>query len=117
MDDYLKARAFNVQTNFLKTWGDRVWEDMCDVYDLYEPIGDRPLPCLSFCRSQEQNRRYQTLVARNVAAEHAVFDTGTPQVIRHGKHWVLCDPDREKANWQNLKEYGLRLAKAVGVGP
>jgi hypothetical protein len=115
MDDHLKAKAFNAQTSFLKTWGDQVWCEMCDEYDLYETIGDRPVPCLSFCTSDEQNRRYQTLVARNVAAEHALIDSGTPQVVKRGKHWVLCDPDREKANWQNLKEYGLRLTGAVGV--
>jgi hypothetical protein len=111
MKDLLATTAFARQDAFLETHGDRVWEDITDAYDLGEPIGDKRLPSLAFCTSPEQNRRYQQVVCKNVAAQHALADTGEPQVRKLGRSWVLCDPAAEKGNWPDIRAHALRFAR------
>ncbi len=111
MEDHLRTKTFAGQTRFLERHGDAVWCEITETYQLNEPVGEKRLVSLAFCKSDRYVRVYQELVMRNVAAEHAIADTGEPQVIRINGRWVLCDVSA-KANWNAHRAYALTFAKS-----
>ena len=110
MEDYLRTKAFAGQTRFLARYGDTVWREITDAYRLNDPVGNKRLASLAFCKSDRYVEVYQELVMRNVAVEHAVADTGEPQGIRLNGKWMLCD-DSAKGDWKAHRAYALTFAR------
>jgi hypothetical protein len=108
MKDYLATRAWAGQTGWLQTRGDDVWDLITDKYEPYEVIDGARLPTIS--ASAKYRLVYCQTVLKNVAAMHAVHNTGSPQVVKRGAKWVLCDPAVEAEHWDQHRQEALRLA-------